>query len=419
MRSTQPALRAFLLAFVLFCGAPLSAARAQETDGATAAGTHQTSEARAASWRQARLVGWRERLHIALRDQRHAYGGFFFDRGRLRRLVPGMDHEYDLDLMTFAYTLQEDAAWYQAPYGFRTYMGSISTSRFATQNHFRANVPIRGRHTVRLSGMQQEDVQAQRFFVEFGYDYRLGKRHRLGFTETIAAYKPDLDFSLFYQHGDVREGLARAEVFFLDIANNFIFDGLNVDPVLEDTTRSYRRKPRLFSLYLVSPPVGRFRAEAVAGLQPWARARIASQAAPDSSFRFHDAAGYAGGLMEYAFSAVTLGLAYRQTRTSVARRPDPGSVLTSDYTTTQRAREATLYVLADVWRLRGDLWLGREVYTDRQQGTDFSQASIAAPLDFEERRRTIYLRLRYVPAGAGLLVGLGYLHLGRRFPLRL
>ena len=376
----------------------------------------RTSETRAVAWHQASLVGWRDRLHLALRDQRHAFGGLFFDRGRLRKLVPEMDHEYDLDLMTFTYTLQEDAAWYQAPHGFRTYMGSISTSRFATQNHFRATVPIGGRHTVRLSGVQQEDLQALRFFVEFGYDYRLSTRQRLGFTETIAAYKPDLDFSLFYQHGDVREGLVRAEVFLLDIVNNFIFDGLGVDPVLEDTTRSYRRKPRLFTLYLTSPPLGHFRAELATGLQPQARTRVASQAAPDSSFRFYDAAGYAGGLMEYAFPAVTLGLVYRYTQTSAARRPDPGSALTSDYSSTQRAREATLYILANVWRVRGEAWLGREIYTDRQQGTDFSQASIPAPLAFKEQRRTVHLRLRYVPAAAGLLAGLSYLDLGRRFP---
>ena len=80
--------------------------------------------------------------------------------------------------------------------------------------------------------------------------------------------------------------------------------------------------------------------------------------------------------MEYVFPAVTFGLVYRYTRTSAARHPDPGSALASNYSGTQRAREATLYVLADVWRVRGEAWLGREVYTDRQQGTDFSQASI-------------------------------------------
>lgn len=419
----RPAFCTFLLVFTLHARTSVPSATAQDaaapisqTSGFPTPDKGRTSEVGLASERRATLIGWRNRLHIAFRDRRHAYGGLFFDRGLLRRLTPGMDHEYDLDVRTFAFTLQEDAAWYRAPNGFRTYMGSVSTSRFATRSHLRLTVPIRGRHTVRLTGVQQEDVQAQRFFMEFGYDYRLGDAHRLGFNETIAAYKPDLDFSLFYEYGHAESGLARLEVTLLDVVNDFIFDGLGVDPVLEDTVRSYQRKPRLFALYLASPPLGRFRAEVAAGLQPRARALVASQAVPADRFLFDDEASYAGGLVEYRFPYVTLGLVYRQTRTSVARRPDVHGALTSDYTSTQHEREAMLYVLADLWRLRGEAWLARTAYTDRQWGTDFAEASIPAPLDFEERRLAAYLRLRYVPAGRGVLGGLSYLALGRRFP---
>lgn len=372
------------------------------------------------AWRQATLAGWEDRLHLALRDRRHAYGGLFFDRGLLRRLTPEMDHEYDLDVQTFAFTLQEDAAWYRAPYGFRTYMGSVSTSRFATVSHLRATVPVRERHQVHLSGIQQEDLQAQRFFVELGYAYQLGGAHRLGFTQTVAAYKPDLDFGLFYAYDDADRGQVRFGVTFLDVANNFIFDRLGVDPVLEDTTRSYRRRPRLFALSLASPPLGRFRAELVAGIQPPARALVASQAEPANRFFFSDAASYLGGLAEYRLARITLGTVYRQTRTAIARRPDASSdvsgALTSDYASRQQHREATLYVLAEVWRLRGEAWLARVRYTDRQQGTDFDEARIPAPLDFEERRLTAHVRLRYVPAERGVLAGGAYLAIGRRFP---
>ena len=405
------ALCAFLFAFTLLAWTSVSGAMAQ----GTAASVAPTS-AFAAPERQATLVGWRSRLHIAFRDRRHAYGGLFFDRGLLRPFTPGMDHEYDLDLATFAFTLQEDAAWYHAPNGFRTYMGSVSTSRFATRSHLRLTVPVRGRHTVRLDGVQREDAQAQRFFVAFGYDYRLGGAHRLGFTQTIAAYKPDLDFSLSYELGHLERGLARLEVTFLDVANGFIFDRLGVDPVLEDTVRSYRRKPRLFALHLASPPLGRFRTEIAAGVQPRARALVASQATPTRRFRFDDEASYVGALAEYHLPRVTLGLVYRQTRTSVARRPAAGGALTSDYASTQHEREAMLYALADVWRLRGEAWLARTTYTDRQRGTDFAEASIPVGLGFEERRLAAHLRLRYVPDGPGVLGGLGYLALHRRFP---
>ena len=327
-----------------------------------------------------------------------------------------MDHEYALDLVTFAFTPAADAAWYQAPSGFRTYMGSTTRSLFATWSHFRVAAPLGGRHLVRLNGIQQEDLSARRFFVELGYAYRLGGAHRLGATQTVGAYKPDLDFGLFYELGDAAGGLVRAEVTFLDIANGFIFDRLGVDPSLEDTVRSYRRNPRLFALHLASPPVGRFRAEVAAGLQPRARALVTSQSEPARRFRFADEASYVGGLAEVRLPHATLGATYRQTWTSVERRPAPEGALTSDYASRQRSREAMLYALAGVGRLRGEAWLAREVYADRQRGTDFEAASIPVPFDFEERRLTFRTRLRFDPPKRGVVAGLGYLVVGRRFP---
>lgn len=55
-----------------------------------------------------------------LRDRWHAYDGLFFDRGVLRRLTPAMDHEYDMDLLMYGFTADEDAAWYASDHAVRT-----------------------------------------------------------------------------------------------------------------------------------------------------------------------------------------------------------------------------------------------------------------------------------------------------------
>ena len=368
----------------------------------------------------ATLSGWSDAVRTAVRDRRHAYGGLFFDRGIFRRLTPGMDHEYDLDLLTYGFTPDEDARWYASNHALRTFMGSIHRSRFATQTRFRHRVAVGARHAILLDGMQQEDLTAQRFFVEAGYGYRLGRHHHIGFSQTVAAYKPDLDLSLFYAFDHAAAGLLRVELGLLDVANDLIFDVLGADPVLEDTVRSYRRAPRLFALTWHTPVCRGFRAEVAAGIQPTARADVHSQRRTDLRFRWADRLAYAGGLFEYRHARVTTGLLLRHTFSRAARRSAPGARDATDYTTTQTDWSATAYALAPlpglpVSGLQAGLWLTAETYADVQRGTAFGAASIPSAMDYRERRLLLHARLHRLPARRGRRAGLDYYGDGRTF----
>lgn len=364
--------------------------------------------------RRATLVGWADRLHIAIRDRRHAHGGLFYDRGLLRRFTPSMDHEYDIDLRTYRFTFADDADWYDSATAFRTYMGSINRSRFATASHFRSHIALDERQTVLLTGLQQEDLRAERFFVEVGYRYRLGPHH-FGFDQTLASYKPDLDFGLFYTFAAAPVGTLRLALTLLDVANNFIFDILGADPTLEDTVRSYRRPPRLLTAQWISPTWRNLRGEVHAGVQPPARAEVHSQARPAQRFTWEDRLHYVGALLEARFGPVTLGAMYRETYTRIRRGAPPGSVFTSDFASAQASRTLTLYGLASRWRLHAEAWLHHERYRDHQFGTDFDEAALPAALDYREGRTTFHARLTYAPAKRGLRLAFDYIADGRTY----
>ena len=366
------------------------------------------------SWRSATLRGWHTEIRTAVRDRRHAYGGLFFDRGVFRRLTPGMDHEYDIDLLTYGYTPADDAVWYARAHGIRTFMGSIHKSRFATRTRFRHEIQLMDRHTALLDAMQQEDLTAQRFFIEVGYAYQVAAQHHIGFSQTVASYKPDLDLTLFYTYQAPPIGTLRAELALLDVANNLIFERLGVDPVLEDTVRTYRRRPLLLDLTWRSPLIGPLRVEATVGIQPAARARVRSQQDSGVDFRWGERLRYAGALVEYRHPLATGGVIYHHTFSGMAREAEAAAGSDTKYSAQQSSHAATIYALAPIWRLRVGLWLTTERYSDNQSGTGFEGATIPSALRYRERRVTFQARADYIPR-RGVRAGLAYLVDHRRF----
>lgn len=366
------------------------------------------------SWRTATLRGWHTEIRTAVRDRRHAHGGLFFDRGVFRRLTPAMDHEYDIDLLTYGYTPADDAVWYARDHGIRTFMGSIHRSRFATRTRFRHEIALADRHSALLDAMQQEDLTAQRFFIEVGYAYQLAARHRIGFRQTVASYKPDLDLTLTYTYQSPPIGTIQAELALLDVANNLIFERLGVDPVLEDTVRTYRQRPRLLDLTWRSPRIGPLRFEATIGIQPAAHARVRSHQNPGVDFQWGERLRYVGALVEYRHPLATSGVIYHHTFSRMSREAEAAAGGGTAYSAEQTSHAATIYALAPIWRVRAGLWLTAEWYSDHQSGSGFHDATIPSAMRYRERRVTFQARVDYVPR-RGVRAGLAYLVDHRRF----
>lgn len=360
----------------------------------------------------ASLVGWQHDLDLALMDQRHAYGGLFYDRGLFRRYTYPMDHEFVIDLLTYGFTLEDDARWYAAPTAFRLSSGSINTSRFASRSHFRARVPLAARQEMYIDGVLREDRGVVRAFTRVGYGLALGQRHQIGLHQTFASYKPDLDLSVFYRYEHPLLGALRLESTFLDVANNFIFDHLEVEAVQEDTLRSYENPPLLLTLAATTANHRGWRGEAATGWMPTVTARVRSSSQPDLKYDWTQHARYAGILIEYGRPFITTGAIYRYQHTSVTRAAPAGSAYTSDYTSRQTTSSATAYALARHGSWTGKLWLTLEHFDDEQHGDDYDLAALPTDLNYRETQLLVRVECSHRPIRRGVRAGLTFLQLG-------
>lgn len=356
---------------------------------------------------QATLEGWQDSVLRSIGDRYRAFGGLYYDRGLFRPLTPDMDGEYILDETTAGFTLVEDSRFYASRYGFRFYAASINKSRFITYAHFRTAVPVKGKHVLRIESVQQEDLRGRHTFLNLGYEYRVSVTHRIGGAVSVAAYKPDIDVSLHYQYDSNSMGLARVQFTILDVANNLIFNTLGVDPVLEDTTRSYSSRPILLSVRLSSPIWHNFRAELIAGHQSRGSALVQSQATPDASFYWDDSASYHGLLLEYyASPAVTIGLSHRYTWNEIVRGSPASSAYTSDYSSEQWSERTGLFLVGAYKEIQADFWYTFSRSSDVQTGTNYDQANIPEDLNYRRNESMSQIRVRRVPFESGVLAGI-------------
>ena len=159
-----------------------------------------------------------------------------------------MDHEYHLDQST--YLNDFDRSWRPKSYSvvFRNQLRSIDRSHFATRSTFSIDSPMQGKHDVIIKLVIQDDHQAQRMLADIGYGYQIADNQRLGVSMTVEQYKPDLDWTFFYEYENETWGLLDARIVFFDFANNLIFDAIGVDPVLDRFERSYSSSPKLGAL---------------------------------------------------------------------------------------------------------------------------------------------------------------------------
>lgn len=368
--------------------------------------------------RHVTLEGWDRRMRLAAWDRSHAAGGLYYDRGVLRLWTRQMDHEYDLDLFSIKPTLADDAAFYAARAGFRTAAGSITTGSFVIESELRAATPLAGPLGLDVRVVQQEDLSAERAFVELGYHVDLGKGHRLGVRHSFASLKSDLDAEVVYGFRHPRLD-AELSVGRLDIVNNLVNVTLVPSPVHFDTLRVYDTTPYWLA-GRVSLPLGPARLEAAGGLAPRARADVFSQTDPAARFVYDSAFGYWGALAEVEAwgPALVVGATASQSQSDAARRAPAGARTPSDYAARQTETRGGVFALARWRALRAEAWWTHERRSDRQHGTAFGGSTIDKPYDVEERWDWTRLRLDWAPGRRwGPTLGLEYAAGLRSFPV--
>ncbi len=378
------------------------------------------------------LLEWGAGLRRLILDRTHGYGGRYYEGGLFRTFTRQMDYEYELDLLTYRFTLFDDPMWVQTSGGYRVYTGSIDYGEFVTENQIKHAVQLGRRSTFYVLGVQEENLRARRFFVEVGYRYQLAPGHQIGVRHTLGMEKDDLDLSLHYTWRSLAEGGVHLELGLLDWTGNFVYHLIANSNRSFDTRQRYLRRPYFWALEATTPSRWPVRAELTAGLQRRSRARVDETVAriPGhagyvtehlATFYNEEAVRYLGVLLEYTGSFFTLGATYRGSYGAVTRTPSADSTgcweaasglgrchvpYPHDFQTREYTSAFGLHG-ALRWRqleLRTE-WV-RAIHADRLTGAALPEAYVV-PYDFRERRLTGKTRLSYFTA-KGLWAGLEY-----------
>ncbi len=347
-------------------------------------------------------------------DRSHNYGGSNFFRGLFRENIDPMMAEHDIDLMTYRFTPIDDYEWTRANQGYRVFLGSLNAKYLAVTSHLKSSVQINENSSFNVDGVLSETFRANRFLGILNYERTFSSDHTVGVYQTLNKSKADLDAGFYYQYGSIDDGMIRVETTFLDWASN-VTEGLagdSPDSDEYDVITTYKKRPQLFSLQLVSPELEHVRSEIVAGIQTKSFKKLKES----ETIRYNDRewAHYAGALVEYYNDLFTVGFTFKRTFSKLKRQPVAGSDYEPNFGNWQSTNQYGFYASGDLFnKIRLEQWLWYEDYKDRLQGEivpdDFE------PFDFREERLKVKSRILYDNRKQGFKAGIEY-HAEHKYP---
>lgn len=414
MTSKHPVRRLYLLfAWIIVC-CGYSEALAQDTTA------HAT------------LLGWENRTLRFMLDRSHNFGGTNYNRGLFRDNINLMSPEHDIDLLTYRFTPIDDYNWARSDEAYRLSFGSLNATDFAVENNIKSTYEMDENNDFTIDGTHEENLRANRFFFQLGYEHHFKGNHHLGGKHTFSNDKSDLDLTAYYRYGSFKEGMIYAGITFLDWTGNVV-QGLanessNSFNELYDVTYKYELAPKLLNVKLVSPQLKNFRAELVAGLQTFHSKRVSPE--PDTlDFIDEEWAHYVGGLIEYRHKYVTTGVIYQRRFSRLRRKPAENSTYELDFNNRQFSDRGGFFATGRLpkYHLRLEQWIWFERNVDRLQGErvpddltpldieDIEFPSKRIPFNFVEKRVKLKSRLLYDRLMKGMVLGLEF-HADYRYP---
>ena len=307
------------------------------------------------------LHGWEEQVRLAVFDRGGSFNGRLSNHGILQRFNERMDSEYDLDVISSAFALPEQYAWYQRSNGARFWAGSIDDVRLIQHGDFKVSVPLGATWAADVAFNYQETLTASRALPWLGFRHTLSANGAQAFIRgSLKAFKPETDIELgvVLTPGSGRLTLAVAA---LDVFSDFTFQTLEPDSSVVDTSLDYTKHPFTIRGGLDLPLGRRFRTEAYALYLTPTEVIAESQRGPDEGFTQGERYAYAGGLLEWAPSRTTaLGLLVTWVHTKLERSALPLGQPADDFELTEETSRVGLYAMLQLMRRLGlEAWIAR------------------------------------------------------------
>jgi len=340
------------------------------------------------------LRGWEERARIIILDREGSFDGRFSSRGVLQRFHPLMDAEYQLDVISSSFPMDEECAWYRADSGARFWAGSIDHLRLIQVGQIKARVPLGGNWAVRVEHLHEETLRARRNLLRLGFERDLaGGAGRVFLAGTPIAIKPEADIELgaswFLGEGEVTVALGA-----LDVFSDVVYQVLGVGPALSDSVLDYLARPYTLRAFGELPLHPRLRMEAFGLRLTSTRVRVEPQGEPWGGFVQDEGYAYAGGLVEWTPGDRTaLGALATWKRGRTERAPVEGDGLEStDFLdVVETSRQVGAFFLHDPspqLRIRG--WLSRVMEEEIRE---------SMPMSSSYHKRTLLMRLDFTYRG--------------------
>lgn len=309
----------------------------------------------------ATLRGWEEYSRITIWDRSGSFFGRLAREGILQRFGNReLDAEYDLDLVSFSPSLEEDYRWYHSENGARFWTGSINHLHLVQNAQFSAAVPLGESWSALVQINHQRSLQARRSLVRLTllHDLR-GPRLQLFLTGTLKDDKPDTDL----EAGIVWLGLPGSVTLaagVLDVFNDFITQTLGVE-YLTDSIVNYLSHPLSARVSFELSLSQRLRLEAHALTITPSEIRVDLVRDPSAGFSQQELYGYLGGLLQWTPTSKTaLGVLGTWVRARIDRQDRGSGGPDNDFALTEREIRWGFYGiqrLARRWSLEG--WVVR------------------------------------------------------------
>jgi hypothetical protein len=360
-----------------------------------------------AEYARATLLRWDEQLRLTLLDRGGSYYGRTSDRGMLQRFNDRADSEYELDLISYGFSLTENYSWYRRGRGARYWGGSVNKLRMVQEAEFAASIDLGASWVADVRFNHQKTYQANRSALRFGARKGFSDNRVVLFgTAIISGQKPESDVELGILVEPIAGTRVTVGVAALDLFNNLIYETLGVGVGVSDTALSYSAQPFAVRVGLDSE-FGPFRVEAYAlGVTP-TTLTVRRQTEPDDGFAQDERFAYAGGLVAWEpTTRSSLGAFATWVRARTNRAALPVGTAEHDFDLTETTAQLGVYGIHRFGKFSLEGWSGHVWRIEDRVRPD---TAVAPSIDYEDRAWVGRIQLTYrVPVGLRIGTGLDF-----------
>ncbi len=353
------------------------------------------------------VEGWVERTQLFMLDRAENWGPFTYDRGLFRRYQPDIYREYEMDMMFYRYSMEDQHDWYSRGSAVRLWAGSVKRAKLGNELQLKYDWRA-GKNVFHIDGYMYKNLRANRSLVNLEYRRILSDHHTIGLSHTLNEHKIDLDLTGYYEFSNAWIDRARASVTVNDLYHDLINMGLGVPYTQEEIRRDYWWNLPTFEVAFQSSSAMPLRVEVFGGIRPESEFTHMRKTDPDFYFKNFVTSRYAALSVSYNWQRWLFG-AFHKRRYNRLYRTGMNPKIESDYTTRQKFRSYGVYLkfTRDPWTARAQYAI--EHYTDRQHGDNFQLSTIPGPMDLDEYLGKLRLDLSYHFPDSDWRVGGAYL----------